>query len=233
MLALPGSAELGYDRSDMKQTEQDFWNQRQRMVDEQLLPRGIRDQAVIRAMRSVPRERFVGEGHRSSSYDDGPLSIGFEQTISQPFIVAHMCQLLRVKETHRILEIGFGSGYLVAVLAQLAGYVTAVERVEALFNRTVTLLKEELDSGKIHLILGDGALGVPQLAPFDRIIVSASIPAAEPPPALLDQLGPGGILVAPMGSRDQHIYTFIKKEDGVERQQGIAVSFVPFVSDAY
>lgn len=203
------------------------------MVREQLVSRGIQDQAVLDAMLAVPRENFVDRQYRDGSYDDGPLPIGQGQTISQPFIVAYMCQLLAVDRSHRVLEVGFGSGYLAAVLAQLAGTVVAIERIQALYEKAQAALRPEIDCGRIRLFLGDGARGVAELAPFDRIVVSASIPAEIPPPALLEQLKVGGILVAPMGSAMQTIQIFHKQEVGVKRHQGISVSFVPFISDEY
>jgi len=223
---------LEYDGSDMKRNEQDWLAERQRMVQQQLLHRGISDQRLLDAMLTVARERFVEDACQNSSYADGPLPIGYGQTISQPYIVAYMCQLLAVEKTHRVLEIGCGSGYQAAILAKLADFVVAVERVEELYERALKVLTAELDSGKIRLFWGDGALGVPELAPFDRIIVSAAIKGTNPPLALMDQLAPEGIMVAPMGNFEQNIHIFIKKEGGIERYQGLAVSFVPFISDA-
>ena len=211
--------------------EKDWLRLRKRMVEEQLVTRGIRDRAVLDAMLAVPRERFVDRQFRDSSYCDGPLPIGYGQTISQPYIVAYMCELLEVETHHHVLEIGCGSGYQAAVLGQLARSVVAVERIEPLYDRALSVLKDEIDNGTVRLILGDGTNGVKALAPFDRIIVSAAIQADRPPPALLEQLKPGGILVAPLGTMFQTIRIFHKKEDGIEERQGIAVSFVPFVSD--
>lgn len=201
------------------------------MVEEQLIRRGIRDRAVLDAMLTVPRELFVDPRLRDSSYSDGPLPIGCEQTISQPYIVAYMCELLRLDRRCRVLEVGCGSGYQAAVLAQLAGTVVTVERIASLVDRAKQALQDEMETGKVRVCLGNGAKGMEEFAPYDRIVVSAAIQSDRPPAALLEQLNPGGIMVAPMGTVFQTIRIFQKMEAGIEERQGIAVSFVPFVSD--
>lgn len=222
---------LEYHERKMRTVLPDFSIQRRQMVEKQLLPRGIHDRQVIEAMLSVERERFVPEPHLADSYADCALPIGYGQTISQPYIVAYMCQLLNLHPSHRVLEVGCGSGYMAAVLSRIAGKVVSMERIESLYVRAQKVLCRELDAGQIRLVLGDGAKGVAAASPFERIVVSASISSLKPPAALIEQLKTGGIMVCPMGVTEQHIYIFHKKEDGLERYQGLPVTFVPFVSN--
>ena len=173
---------------------------RARMV-ERLRAQGIRDERVLGAMQSVPRHMFVDEGLAYSAYDDTPLPIGFQQTISQPFIVARMIELLRAgRELGRTLEVGAGCGYQAAVLSQLATEVYAVERIRPLLDRARANLRP-LRLPNVRLKLADGNLGLPEAAPFDSIIVAAA--AIGLPPALKTQLAPGGRLIVPVGGADQ------------------------------
>lgn len=200
------------------------------MVSRQLKSRDIRDQRVLDAMSVIPRERFLEPEFHSEAYRDGPLPIGCGQTISQPYIVAYMCQLLAVEAWHRVLEVGAGCGYQAAVLASLAARVTAIERIEALYERASHVLIEEISAEKIHLVCGDGAFGYAPDAPYDRIIVSAAISGDQPPPVLWSQLKSDGIMVVPMGNAGlQYIHILIKKEGGMMRRKDLAVSFVPFI----
>ena len=200
---------------------------RRTMVDEQLRSRGILDERVLEAMRTVPRERFVPPHLASRAYDDGPLPIGEGQTISQPYIVAYMAEALHVGPGHRVLEIGTGSGYHAAVLGQLAREVYTIEIVPALARAATALLKD-LGYANVHVREGDGYAGWPERAPFDRILVTAA-PEQVPQP-LIDQLAAGGRMVIPVGRQGQTQWMTIleKGENGVTRQETIPVQFVPF-----
>ncbi len=202
---------------------------RERMVREQIEARDVRDPGVLRAMRSTPRHLFVPGEMRSMAYLDQPLPIGSGQTISQPYIVAIMTELLQVSRAHAVLEIGTGSGYQAAVLSPLAGRVYTIEIVPELAARSTALLKE-LGCSNVTVRLGDGYLGWPEQAPFDRIMLTAA--PGEIPKALLDQLKPGGRLVAPVGSTpfNQELVVVEKAADGKLRRRTVfPVRFVPMV----
>jgi protein-L-isoaspartate(D-aspartate) O-methyltransferase len=168
----------------------------ERMVEHDIVGRGMRDGRVLAAMRAVPRHRFVPAGMSDSAYDDCPLPIGEGQTISQPYIVALMAEALDLTPTDRVLEIGTGSGYAAAVLGQLAAEVWSVERIDVLAERARHVLRE-LGCLNVHVVVGDGTLGWPAAAPFDAIVVTAGGPRV--PEALLAQLTDGGRLVMPVG----------------------------------
>jgi protein-L-isoaspartate(D-aspartate) O-methyltransferase len=195
------------------------------MVERQIASRGVTARRVLDAMRKVPRERFVPAELASRAYDDSPLPIGLGQTISQPYIVAYMTELLRTEPDHRVLEIGTGSGYQAAILGSLARAVYTVEIVPALARRATVVLKE-LGYGSVHVREGDGYAGWPEEAPFDRILVTAA-PETIPQP-LLDQLAVGGVLVAPVGSTTQWIVVVEKTDHGIIERRTIPVRFVPF-----
>ncbi len=213
---------MGRHRSD------DLFAQvRQRMVDTQLRARGIRDERVLRAMERVPRHRFVPEDRRRDAYLDRPLPIGDGQTISQPYMVATMLEALACGPDMKALEIGCGSGYQAALLGELCREVWAVEIVERLAQRASRVLRE-LGYDNVHVVVGDGTQGLPEQAPFDRIIVAAGAPAVPQP--LLSQLTDGGRLVIPVGSRmSQRL--FIVERDGDEfiQRESIPCVFVPLV----
>jgi protein-L-isoaspartate(D-aspartate) O-methyltransferase len=174
----------------------DTRRQRIEMVERDIAGRGVRDVRVLAAMRDVPREVFVPASRQNQAYDDRPLPIGAGQTISQPYIVALMCEALQLTGGERVLEIGTGSGYAAAVLARLAAQVDTVERIAELAERADRLLVQlKVDNVRVHA--GDGTLGWPDAAPYDAITVTAAGPAV--PPALLSQLAPGGRLVMPVG----------------------------------
>jgi len=194
------------------------------MVNDQIVSRGVKDPAVLDAMRSVPRQLFVPERERARAHDDGPLSIGHDQTISQPYIVALMTELARLSPVSRVLEIGTGCGYQTAVLAACAGPVWTVELEEELAARAAKTLAE-LGVSNVEARVGDGALGWPETAPFDAIVVTAS--PAEVPPALLDQLAVNGRLVIPLGTTSQVLWVFTREPGGVRRESIIPVRFVP------
>jgi len=194
------------------------------MVERQLRRRGIEDQRVLRAMGEVPRERFVPEARRDHAYRDGALPIAEGQTISQPWIVARMIELLELAGPERVLEVGTGSGYGAAVLSRCCSHVVSVERHPALAERARAILTE-LGYLNVELRTGDGTLGVPERAPFDAIVVTAA--AAEgPPPALLAQAAPGAPLVCPV-ERDGD-ERLVRIRDG-EMESIAAVRFVPLV----
>jgi protein-L-isoaspartate(D-aspartate) O-methyltransferase len=200
------------------------------MVEEQLVRRGIRDEDVLAAMRSVPRHLFVPAGLAPEAYADSPLPIGHGQTISQPYMVALMTELLDVDVRSRVLEIGSGSGYQTAVLAELAGEVYAIERLVPLEEGARAALAR-LGYRNTHLVIGDGTQGWREEAPFDAILVAAAAPEAPAP--LLEQLADGGRLVIPLGrpSRDQVLTVYEKKGENVAERRDTRCRFVPLVPD--
>jgi protein-L-isoaspartate(D-aspartate) O-methyltransferase len=199
------------------------------MVEEQIAGRGLRDEAVLAALRAVPRHSFVPAGMEGEAYLDGPLPIGFGQTISQPYMVALMTALLGVDARSRVLEVGAGSGYQTAVLAELVAQVWAVERVAELAEAARRRLRE-LGYDNVHLAVGDGTLGWEAHAPYDGILVAAA--ADEVPAALLDQLVVGGRLVIPLGvpHRDQVLTVYRRERDGFDVERHTPCRFVPLVS---
>lgn len=202
-----------------------FAADRRQMVETQLRARGLRDERVLHALATVPRERFVPPDQRPYAYADSALLIGLGQTISQPYMVALMVELLEVAAHHRVLEVGAGSGYQAAVLGQLAAEVYGIEIVPELARRAEGVLAE-LGYGNVHIIAGDGTRGWPDAAPYDRIIIAAAAP--DVPPPLLEQLAEGGRLVAPVGSRGhQDCRTYTKTNGKLRYHGGIGCVFVP------
>ena len=199
------------DRDDGRYTRE-----RERMVEEQLASRGVTDPRVLAALRSVPRHLFVQEALRERAYGDHPLPIGEEQTISQPFIVGLMSSLLDLTGQEKVLEIGTGSGYQTAVLAELARRVCSIERLPRLAERARATL-EALGYDNVWVRVGNGTLGWPDQAPFDRIIVTAGGPAVPPP--LVQQLAEGGRMVVPVGSADNQVLTIVENVGGEIRQR--------------
>ena len=216
---LEDSRAIGVQRS----VEQ-FQIERARMVDAQLKARGIRNARVLDAMLRVPRHLFVPESLRMRAYIDGPLPIGYNQTISQPYIVAFMTEALDVQPAHRVLEIGTGSGYQAAVLGLLASHVYTIEIVEPLAARARTLLAER-GYRNIDVRTGNGYLGWPEQAPFDRIMVTAA--PDEVPPALVQQLKIGGLMAIPVGSVTQQLRILRRTQTGMETLSTLPVRFVP------
>jgi protein-L-isoaspartate(D-aspartate) O-methyltransferase len=205
----------------------DLQTARQHMLDRQLRARGIIDQRVLAAMAKVPRERFVAEWLRDEAYADRALAIDCSQTISQPYIVGLMTQALDLSGWETVLEVGTGSGYQAAILAELAREVITIERHPQLAEQARGVLSE-LGYQNVTVVVGDGTLGWPERAPFDRIMVTAA--AAACPPLLFDQLAEGGILVIPLGGRDYQTLRAIRKVAG--RPEAISLSacrFVPLV----
>jgi protein-L-isoaspartate(D-aspartate) O-methyltransferase len=194
------------------------------MVDRQLRPRGISDESVLRAFMDVPRHLFVPDFQAEYAYGDYPLSIGFDQTISQPYMVAIMSQELRIRGGEKVLEIGTGSGFQSAVLARMGARVFTVERIAQLSERAGEAFKT-LGFGSIVRKVGDGTLGWPGQAPFDRIIVTAGAPAV--PEALKSQLAEGGILVIPVGSEYWQTLEIVERTpSGFETRSGTSCVFV-------
>ena len=213
----------------MKRADQkdDFAAVRQRMIKDDLKGRGICDERIVRAMGQIPRELFVPQSYRSQSYSDGPLPIDCGQTISQPYIVALMTQELRVAPAMDVLEVGTGSGYQTAILAKLARRVYTIDRFEELSLSAQAVLRE-LGISNVEFRVGDGSCGWPEKRTFDRIMVTAALPAV--PRALFDQLAVGGIVVAPVGeSSVQRLIAYEKKQDTVAERFVCDVRFVRIV----
>lgn len=199
------------------------------MVERQLRRRGIEDERVLAAMEAVPREAFLPEGLRDRAYADSALPIGEEQTISQPWIVAAICQALELDGSELVLEVGTGSGYSAAVLARLAAHVVSIERHEPLARSAAAAL-DSLGARNVELVVGDGSLGVPGRAPFDAIAVHAAAPA--PPPALIDQLADDGRLVVPVSRRGADALILLRRSGAhVETADLGPCRFVPLIGE--
>ena len=203
-------------RAEVERDDTRYARERERMVDEQLVARGVTDPRVLAAMRRVPRHRFVQEALRARAYGDHPLPIGEDQTISQPFIVGLMTSLLELTGREKVLEIGTGSGYQTAVLATVARRVCSIERLPRLAERARALL-EALGHDNVWIRVGNGALGWPDEAPFDRIIVTAGGPAIPPP--LVHQLAEGGRMVLPVGTPENQTLTVVDNVGGEIHQR--------------
>jgi len=207
--------------------KKNFFFLRKKMVEEQIIPRGIRDERVIKALLEVPREEFVQENQKELAYEDYPLSIGFGQTISQPFIVALMTEALEVKEEDKILEVGTGSGYQAAVLAHIGAKVFSIERIPQLAERAEMILKKLGYSVKIKV--GDGTLGWKEEAPFSKIIVTAA--GFKEPEPLIEELEEGGIMVIPLGGFLSQRLVRIRKvsKDKLDKEDICGCVFVPLI----
>ena len=220
-------------RESTDDDEDPYASAREAMVQKQLENRGVMDPAVLAAMRAVPRHRFVPDAYTAQAYDDNPLPIGERQTISQPYIVAIMTEVLHLKPDDRVLEIGTGSGYQAAILGEIAAEVFTIEIVPSLGRRAAKVLAE-LGHDNVHVRVGDGYAGWPEAAPFDAVMVTAA-PDQVPQP-LLDQLAPGGRLVIPEGSGIQQLVLYTRR-DGPEgtrfdRKALLSVRFVPMTGKA-
>ncbi|MDZ7843191.1 MAG: protein-L-isoaspartate(D-aspartate) O-methyltransferase [Anaerolineales bacterium] len=213
----------------MFRDKKDFAAARERMVERQIARRGITSNRVLEAFRSVPRHKFVPGKWQDHAYEDRPLPIGEGQTISQPYIVAYMTEKLDLGKQDNVLEIGTGSGYQAAILAELAGEVYTVERHRSLAEDTVEKLNQ-MGYENIHFFHRDGTLGLPEHSPYDAIIVTASAP--EIPQALLDQLAEGGRLIMPVGGRRGQVLKLCTKNEGEISTDSLSpVAFVPLIGD--
>jgi protein-L-isoaspartate(D-aspartate) O-methyltransferase len=201
------------------------------MVERQLRRRGIRDERVLAAMGRVPRELFVPPPLRAAAYDDAALPIGWDATISQPYMVAAIAELLGLRGDERVLDVGTGSGYQAAVLAELAAEVVGIERVPTLAEQARAALAAA-GHPEVEVRMGDGTLGVPDRAPFDAIAIAAA--AEEVPPALYEQLAVGGRLVAPIGSaRGQRLHLVVRTPEGPRVRRSVPCRFVPLVGSVW
>jgi len=196
------------------------------MVADQIRGRGVRDERVLDAMLKVPRERFLPEAAQAAAHEDRPVSIGFGQTISQPYIVGYMTEALKLEASHRVLEIGTGCGYQTAMLAELAREVFSIELIPELAERARRTLAD-LGYGNVRIRTGDGYAGWPEHAPFDRIIGAAA--AAAVPRALVEQLTDDGMLVMPIGTVNQELLVLQKRGERLETLATLPVRFVPMV----
>jgi protein-L-isoaspartate(D-aspartate) O-methyltransferase len=202
---------------------------RREMVERQLRARDIVDEDVLRTMERVPRELFVAERERRRAYDDAALPIGHGQTISQPYMVARICEALAVRPGQRVLDVGTGSGYQAAVLAELGAEVVTIERIPELAQQARDNLARAGYSN-VEVVVGDGTLGVPEKAPFDAIAVAAAAPGL--PQRLYDQLRPGGRLVVPVGGpRAQRLEVIVRSPEGPAVVHSVPCRFVPLVGE--
>jgi protein-L-isoaspartate(D-aspartate) O-methyltransferase len=205
-------------------------DERRLMVEQQLRNRGVADERVLAAMERVPRHVFVPEEHRDRAYADAALPIGSGQTISQPYMVARICEALSLHGNERVLDVGTGSGYQAAVLAELAGEVHTIERLPELANAAQARLEEAGYGGRVHVHVGDGTLGLPEQAPFGAIAVAAAAP--ELPPSLYDQLEPRGRLVVPVGKRHgQQLQLVVRSPEGPAVLRSVPCRFVPLLGE--
>ena len=206
-----------------------FERERERMVEEQIVGRAIKDERVLAAMRKVPRHEFLPEAMRGNAYVDQALPIGEGQTMSQPYMVALMTQILGLTGTERVLEIGTGSGYQAAVLAELAGKVYTVERIKTLAERARAVL-DRLGYRSVALKVYDGTYGWKEMSPFDAIMVTAGAPHV--PDALVEQLREGGKMVIPVGDRyGQRLLKVVKTAEGAISEQSVPCVFVPLIGN--
>ncbi len=206
---------------------EDVTQQRTRMVEEQLRQRGIRDERVLAAMARVPREKFVAPEFAREAYADSPIPIGAGQTVSQPYMVAAMAEALELRPSDRILEVGTGTGYEAAVLAELGAEVWTIERHVELADKSRQILLE-LGYANVHVMQGDGSLGLPEQAPFDKIVVAAGAP--QVPPSLVAQLAEGGIMAVPVGDRGQQQLQVAQKIGGKKVVSShVLCCFVPLI----
>lgn len=212
---------------DGPQIADGFAAQRHHMVEKQLRSRGLRDERVLAAMALVPRHRFIPAEYHAEAYADHPIIIGEQQTISQPYMVAAMLEAASIQPGDRVLEVGTGSGYQAALLAELAAQVFTVERFVSLAQSAESRLKE-LGYPNVEVHLGDGTAGLPEAAPYDVIVVAAAAPRAPQP--LLDQLAEGGRLVIPLGDREEQVlYVIRKTAEGFDDRRLFGCKFVPLL----
>lgn len=229
LLAPACSGSNGDESASAGARNEDFAYERERMVELQLASRGIRDERVLGAMRKVRRHRFAPDLDRTSAYGDYPHPIGYEQTISQPYIVALMSEAARLRPPCKVLEVGTGSGYQAAVLAEMGCTVYTIEIVEPLARRAGEILAAQGYGERVHGRAGDGYRGWPEQAPFDAVIVTAAAPRLPEP--LLEQLRVGGRLVIPVGDLWQRLEVHQRTPTGYEREELSGVRFVPMTGE--
>jgi len=199
------------------------------MVEQQLRRRGIHDERVLRAMESVPRHEFIPEDRRHRAYQDEPVPIGEDQTISQPYMVAIMTQLLAVEPENTVFEVGTGTGYQAAVLSRLARQVYTIERHASLAKRAREILLR-IGYENVEVIVGDGTRGLPEYAPYNRILVAAAAPSVPPP--LIEQLGEAGRMIIPVGTPDIQVLQLVRKNQGEICTSNLeGCRFVPLVGE--
>ena len=204
-----------------------FKKLRERMVETQIASRGVKDKNVLDAMKKVPRHLFVPDDMKSHAYSDEPLPIGEGQTISQPYIVAYMTEALKLSKGKKVLEVGTGSGYQAAILAEIVGEIYSVELVEFLSYRAQDVLSE-MGYKNIHFKIGDGSFGWEEFAPFDAIMVTAA--PSKIPKALKQQLKINGEMIIPVGDTFQELVLITREEDGYRKKKLLPVRFVPLIS---
>jgi len=229
MFAWVAGAAAAAEQTPAAETSDSAREAREAMVDRQIEARDVRDPAVLKALRAVPRHEFVPQAVRARAYQDSPLPIGEGQTISQPYIVAVMTELAAPRKGARVLEIGTGSGYQAAVLAELGAQVYSIEIVEPLGRRAAETLKR-LGYTTVKTRIGDGYRGWPQAAPFDAILVTAAPPKIPEP--LKQQLAVGGRLVVPVGEDEQELLVLTRTKTGFEERRVLPVRFVPMTGEA-
>ena len=217
------------DQTLNKDDNSQYYKKRWEMVETQLIPRGIKDPNVIKAMLKIPRHEFIPEDLREHAYSDNPVPIGMDQTISQPYIVALMTELLSLKNEEKVLEVGTGSGYQAAILAEIGCEVYTIEIIESLTLNSQRVL-QRLGYSNIHFKTGDGYRGWPEMAPFDAIIVTAA-PGHTPQP-LIDQLKMEGRMVIPVGDLYQDLLLIHKTPKGINKKNVTPVRFVPMTGEA-
>ncbi|BFM38879.1 protein-L-isoaspartate(D-aspartate) O-methyltransferase [Synechocystis sp. LKSZ1] len=205
-------------------TEQAWQEKRQEMVEEQIVARGIKEPLVLKALEKVPRHQFVPPRERYLAYIDSALSIGYQQTISQPYIVAYMTEKAEIKAEDKVLEVGTGCGYQAAILGEIAKEVYSIEIIHPLAEEAQKILRK-LGYQNIHIKVGDGYQGWSEKGPYDAIIVTAA--PDHIPPALIEQLAVGGKMIIPVGEEYQEIVIVTKKVEGIKQQRTIPVRFVP------
>lgn len=210
-----------------KNTQDNKYSMQKKLLIDEIRSQGVRDETVLKALEDVPRHLFVPQNFRDASYDNGPLPIGQGQTISQPYIVAYMTEALKLKRSDKVLEIGTGSGYQSAIIADLVDNVYSIEVLPELSKQAQKTFAE-VGIDNVHLKIGDGYKGWPEEAPFDAIIVTAAPP--EIPQALISQLADGGRLIAPVGGNDfQYLVLITRDSDKISRKKLLPVRFVPMV----
>ncbi|HIE05463.1 MAG TPA: protein-L-isoaspartate(D-aspartate) O-methyltransferase [bacterium (Candidatus Stahlbacteria)] len=222
------TARLTFENIKLYYCVEDGWEiLRERMVNEQIIGRGIKDERLIQAMLKVPRHRFVGENLRTQAYNDYPLPIGSGQTISQPYMVALMTELMGLRGQEKVLEIGTGSGYQTAILAELSEQVFTIERISEL-SLLARQRIESLGYSNVVFRVGDGTIGWPEYSPYARILVTAGAP--DVPKSLFEQLADGGIMVLPIGDRSYQVLNVVKNDGGQPRVvQSAECTFVPLL----